>query len=278
MPMDPRDPMAEGASEADRLVSQIEREFAGADDPVARIRQALERGEFTLLAQPILALQGEEDFPMAEVLVRLDEEEVAMLPPGEFFPVFEHYGMMPQLDRWVVRHVVAALARGSRVPRLNVNVSGQTLADAAFADDVGAEIRRAGIPPSSLVFEIGEGDMLARPAEAARFAAAVRRIGCGALIDGFGRLATSFAPLKGLGADLVKVDGAVVRKLRTSEAARARLRAVVRVGAVIGFRVIAECVEDPDTIPLARAAGADYAQGFGIRLPQALAAVAEGRF
>jgi EAL domain-containing protein (putative c-di-GMP-specific phosphodiesterase class I) len=276
--MDPRDSAADGANEADRLVSQIEREFAGSDDPVARIRQALERGEFTLLAQPILALQGEARFPMAEVLVRLREEEVAMLPPGEFFPVFEHYAMMPQLDRWVVRHAVAVLARGSQVPRLNINVSGQTLGDGAFAEDVGAELRRAGIPPASLVFEIAEGDVLARPAEAARFAAAVRRIGCGALIDGFGRLAASFAPLKELRADLVKVDGSVVRKLRASEGARARLGAVVRVGAVIGFGVIAECVEDSETVALARAAGADYAQGFGIRRPQALAAVAEGRF
>lgn len=276
--MDPRDPAADGANEADRLVSQIEREFAGADDPVVRIRQALERGEFTLLAQPILALQGEARFPMAEVLVRLREEEVAMLPPGEFFPVFEHYGMMPQLDRWVVSHVIAVLARGSRVPRLHINVSGQTLGDAGFPGDVGAELGRAGIPPASLVFEISEGDVLARPAEAARFVAAVHRIGCGALIDGFGRLAASFTPLKELHPELVKVDGAVVRKLRTSEAARARLGAVVRVGAVIGFGVIAECVEDPETIALARAAGADYAQGFGIRRPQPLAAVAEGRF
>jgi EAL domain-containing protein (putative c-di-GMP-specific phosphodiesterase class I) len=276
--MDDRDPAAKGAPDSDRLVSQIEREFVGWEDPVARIRQALERGEFTLLAQPILALQGEARYPMAEVLVRLLEEEVAMLPPGDFFPVFEHYGMMPQLDRWVVRHAAARLARGSEVPRFTVNVSGQTLLDAQFPADVGAEIGRAGIPPASLVFEIGEGDVLARPEAAARFAAAIRAIGCGALIDGFGRLAASFAPLKELRTDLVKVDGAIVRKLRASEAARARLGAVVRVGAVIGFGVIAECVEEPEIAELAKAAGADYAQGFGIRRPQALSAVAEGRF
>lgn len=261
----------------DPLIAQIEREFAGAEDPVARIRLALARGEFVLLAQPILALQGEARFPMAEVLVRLLEEEVAMLPPGEFFPVFEHYGMMPQLDRWVVSHAAAALARGAQFARLHINVSGQTLADAGFPGDVGAEIARSGIAPAALTFEIGEGDLLARPAEAARFAAAVRALGCGALIDGFGRLAASFAPLKEVRADLVKVDGAVVRKLRTSEAARARLRAVVRIGAVLGFGVIAECVEEPQTLELVRLAGADYAQGFGIRRPAALADFAEGR-
>lgn len=274
--MNSRDTASRRAQDVERLVGELEREFAEGD-PAARIQRALEAGEFCLLAQPILALSGEPRYPIAEVLVRQLEEELAMLPPGEFFPVFEHYGMMPQLDRWVVRQVVAVLARGLQVPRLSVNVSGQTLADARFPAFVGEEIARAGIAPQSLAFEIGERDVLARPAEAARFVEAVRALGCGAVFDGFGRLATSFAPLKDLRADLVKVDGAIVRRLRASEAARARFAAVVRVGAILGFEVLAECVEDPETLALARAAGARYAQGFGVRLPAALETVAAGR-
>src|SRR5687767_11775166 len=118
----------------------MDRDLAGWSDPAARLREALDKNEFTLFCQPIAALSPTdgERFPMAEVLVRMREEEAALLPPGEFLPVFEHYGMMPQLDRWVVRHVVRHLAGGSRIRRFTVNVSGQTLQDGAFPGFVAA--------------------------------------------------------------------------------------------------------------------------------------------
>ena len=111
--MDPK----RAPSQADRkVIDQTDPGLAGWDNPIARLGQALEKDEFSLYCQPILALQGAERYPMGEVLVRMREEERAMLPPGEFLPVFEHYYMMPQLDRWVVSHVVKHLARGSRLP------------------------------------------------------------------------------------------------------------------------------------------------------------------
>lgn len=186
------------APDADRFLAEMDRAFSGWDDPPARIMQALRRDEFALFAQPILSLEGEPRFGMAELLVRLREEEEAMLPPGEFFPVFEHFGMMPQLDRWVARRAIARLASGSRVPQFSINASAQTLVDGAFASDVAAEL------------------------------------------------------------------------------ARTKLKAVVRVGDVIGVGVIAECVEGPEVLARVRNAGAGYAQGFGIRRPAPLDAVADG--
>src|SRR5438067_4960873 len=85
-------------------------------DPVAHLRQAFAQDAFTLYCQPIGALGATMSYPMAEVLVRLHEEEKAMRPPGEFLPLLEHYGMMPELDRWVVRHVLRRLAAGCRIP------------------------------------------------------------------------------------------------------------------------------------------------------------------
>ena len=82
----------------------MDSELVGWSDPVQRLRTAIDKNEFELYCQPILGLQGGERYPLAEVLVRLREEEKALVPPGEFLPVFEHYRMMPQLDRWVVRH------------------------------------------------------------------------------------------------------------------------------------------------------------------------------
>src|ERR671935_25698 len=101
----------------DPFLERMDSQLAGWTDPVQRLRSAIENNEFELYCQPILQFAGDERYPMAEVLVRLREEERALLPPGEFLPVFEHYKMMPQLDRWVVRHTVKRLAEGSRIPR-----------------------------------------------------------------------------------------------------------------------------------------------------------------
>lgn len=264
------------APDPDRFLAEMDREFSGWDDPPARIMQALQRDEFALYAQPIQALKGETRFAMAELLVRLREEEAAMLPPGEFFPVFEHYGMMPQLDRWVARRAIARLASGSRVPQFSINVSAQTLVDGAFAADIAAELARTRVDPGLLGFEIDESDVLARPESAARFATAIKKAGCRILLDSFGHRSVSFAPLKDLKADYVKVDGSIVRALQASEVARTKLKAVVRVGDVIGVGVIAECVEGPEVLDQVRNAGAGYAQGFGIRRPAPLDAVADG--
>ena len=98
----------------DPFLQRMDSELAGWTDPVRRLRDAIENDEFELYCQPILQFAGDERYPMAEVLVRLREEERALLPPGEFLPVFEHYRMMAQLDRWVVRHTIKRLASGSR--------------------------------------------------------------------------------------------------------------------------------------------------------------------
>src|SRR5437764_15332977 len=113
----------------DPQLQSVDSELAGWSDPVQRLRDAVERDEFTLFCQPILQFAGDERYPMAEVLVRLHEEERALLPPGDFLPVFEHFRMMAQLDRWVVRHTIKRLAGKSRIARFTVNLSGQALED-----------------------------------------------------------------------------------------------------------------------------------------------------
>lgn len=271
----PVTPPATLAEDAGGFLQSMDRELAGWGDPAARLARALRNDELVLYAQPILALRGRVQYPLAEVLVRLREEEQALLPPGEFLPVFEHFGMLPELDRWVVRHALARLARGSRIGQLSINVSGQTLADAAFAPFVAAQLAQSGVAAASLAFEIDEGDALAKPEAAATFAAAIKAAGCRVLLDGFGRRAASFAPLTRLRADLVKVDGVIVRRLPSSEIARAKLNAIVRVGQVIGLGIIAECVEDPAVLAQLRTAGVAYAQGFGIQRPDLLDTVAE---
>ena len=90
---------AMGKKTGNVFLSEMEAQFAGWREPGERLREALARDELTLYCQPIAALAGEDGFPLAEALVRLREEEEAMLPPGDFLPVYEHYGLMPELDR-----------------------------------------------------------------------------------------------------------------------------------------------------------------------------------
>ncbi len=263
----PKSPPADGE---DLFLEQMNRELTGWSDPVARLRQALERDEMQLYCQPILSLRPPGTFVMAEVLVRLREEEALLLPPGDFLPVFEHYQMMGALDRWVVSRVLRWLTSSppGGFRRFSVNVSGQTLEDAEFPKFIASELLAVQVPPQSLIFEVDESDTLARPEAAARFSLAVKKSGCKVLIDGFGRRSVSFIALKTMRVDFVKVDGSIVRALLRSEVARQKLKAVVRVGDTIGVGVIAECVEEQDVLAQLRGLHVGYAQGFGIARPE----------
>ena len=270
---EPAQPAA-AAQEADRFLREMDGQLAGWDEPAQRLREALAKDELTLYCQPIAALSGSVRFPMAEVLVRLREEEKAMLPPGDFLPVFEHYNLMPDLDRWVVRKVVQHLARTSRIPRFTINVSSQTLVDADFPKAVAMELVAAGVAGTTLVFEIDEADSLSRLEAVTRFSTSLRDIGCGIAVDGFGRRSASFAALRAMQVNYVKVDGVITRRLLTNPAAEAKLKAILRVGEVMGFQVVAEMVEDQDILTRIKALGVAYAQGFGIRQPHPIELIA----
>jgi EAL domain-containing protein (putative c-di-GMP-specific phosphodiesterase class I) len=252
----------------DPLMREQDAKLSGWHDPVARMRHALERDEFELYCQPIVALSGPVRFPMGEALVRLRQEESALMPPGEFLPIFEHFRMMPALDRWVVQNVVRHLARGSRIPHISINVSNQTIEDATFPGSVAQILMKSGVPGSSILFEIDEASLLAHAEAVDRFGGAISTIGCRLMIDGFGRRAVTFAPVKRLRVAFVKVDGVIVRKLLSSSSAERKLLAILRVAEAIGFDVVAEMVEEQDILTRLKALGVSHAQGFGIHQPQ----------
>lgn len=262
----------------DDSIDQTHADLAGFPRPGGRLRQAIDRDEFALFCQPILALspgaQGAERYPMAEVLVRMREEEQALLPPGEFLPVFEHYRMMPQLDRWVVRNAVKRLASGSRIKRFTINLHGQTLEDAEFPRFVAAQLSSNRVAAEALLFEIDESDTLSRLSAAAGFCAAYHAQGGRVLIDGFGRRSVSFAAIKEMRADFVKVDGSIVRKLLASEIARTKMNAILRIGKALGYAVVAEFVEEQDILLRLKALEVPYAQGFGVYQPHPMDALA----
>ena len=250
---------------------EADSQLTGWEHPAARLREALDYDHFRLYAQPVVALAPKEEAgagpELAEVLVRMSEEEERMLPPGDFLPVFEHYGMMADLDRWVLRHSVRRLEQGGLIKRLSLNLSWQAMEDTGFIAFLAMQLRLTGVQAGALVFEIDENDALDRRDVCVRFATEVKKLGCGVLLDGFARRAVSFEPLKALLADYVKVDGTIVRPIVTSGAAVAKMKAIVRVGQVTGLKVIAECVEDDNVRAKLAELGVGYVQGFGIAKP-----------
>ena len=230
------------------------------------LREALQQNKLRLYCQPILTLQNGL-FEMAEVFVRLWDEEDALLPPGDFLPVFEHFRMLPDLDRWVVRRVIEQLRTNTRITRFSINVSGQTLADPAFSVFVADELKAAGTNAAALVFEIDESELLGQTYVVERFASAIKVVGCGVLIDSFSSSLASFKPLKNLNVDFVKLDGSIVRNILRNADALAKLNVVLRVSDVTDIGVIAECIEEPEIFARLKALGVGHGQGYGIVVP-----------
>jgi len=261
----------DGPGETTLFIQKMDGEFVGWDQPARRLREALDGDDLVLWAQPVVRLEPDPaaagSVVMAEVLVRLREEGARLLPPGDFLPAFEHYGMMAELDRWILVHVLRRLAAGGGPAKLSVNVSSQTIEDPGFAGFAGAQLRLASVEAAALVIEIHENDALDRPAAAQRFAAELKGIGCGLLLDGFARRSVTFGQLKALRADYVKVDGTVVRNILRSASAAAKLKAILRAGAGSRVEVIAECAEDDKILSALRLLKVGSAQGFGLRRP-----------
>jgi len=268
---------ADAPGETTLFIQKMDGELLGWDRPAERLRQALDCDDLVLWGQPVIRLGADLQAPgnivMAEVLVRLREGGSRLLPPGDFLPAFEHHGMMAELDRWVLGHALHRLGAGGGVSKLSVNVSSQTIEEPGFAEFAAGQLSLAALDAAALVIEIHENDALDRPRAAGRFAAELKELGCGLLLDGFARRAVTFEPLKALRADYVKVDGTVVRNVRRSAGAAGKLKAILRAGASAGVAVIAECVEDGKILSALQLLKVEFAQGFGVGQPKPIDAL-----
>ncbi|MEK6591498.1 MAG: EAL domain-containing protein [Pseudomonadota bacterium] len=248
------------------------------DDPRAKIERALRDDHLLLLAQKILPLKsGAPDPSCYEILLRLQEEEDNLLPPGGFIPVAEQYGMMEEIDRWVVRSLISwCLGKqqadpGWRVPLFCINLSETTLSNPEFARFVRHELQRPGFAAHALCFEISDIEAINNHANVRRFISALKPAGCRFTLDAFGSVKVSFAHLKGLAVDFIKIDGVIIQNILKTPADLAKLKAIATVCQKIGVRTIAEFVESRETLDKLRELGIDYAQGFGIARPEPIA-------
>lgn len=232
-----------------------------------RIRRALDEGAFVLERQPIIDLDTGE-VVLYELLLRMVEGD-ELIPPGRFLGIAERYGLMPRIDRWVVREAVRLLATdpAGTGPRATVNLSSASLGDLELLEKIESRLALRGVRPGQLVFEVTETAAIARMDEARRFVDRLRELGCGFALDDFGAGFASFYYLKYLPFDYLKVDGEFVRAMTENPTDQLIVRAIVQTARGLGKRTIAEFVDDERTIALLRAVGVDYAQGFHLGRP-----------
>jgi diguanylate cyclase (GGDEF)-like protein/PAS domain S-box-containing protein len=241
---------------------------------VSRIRRAIEEDRFRLYYQSIVPLNPDGVREThRELLIRLLDEEGRLVPPMAFIPAAERYKLMPDIDRWVLRNSLKLL--GARCSSdcdwiCTINLSGQSLCDDTFLGFVTRQVDLSGVEPDRLCFEITETAAVANLAKASRFIHVLKEMGCRFALDDFGSGLSSFAYLKNLKVDYLKIDGGFVKDMLTDPIDRALVEAINQIGHVIGIQTIAEFVENADILEALRTLGVDYAQGYGVAKPAPL--------
>jgi len=256
-------------------LSSLTEELSGWGNPRERIRQAIQNDGFDLYVQDIMALHAHTAPQiMHELLIRMRDEEQNLVPPGTFLPIAERFGMMPDIDRFVVRKAIASLlaagpsAGAASFPVLCINLARSSIEDQSFPEFVAHELQENGIAGATLCFEIADTDAIACLTQASRFAYELKPLGCRFSLDGFGRMGVGFNHIKTLPLDFLKIDGSIILQILRVPEALAKVRAIQRVCKVIGIRTIAEMVESEDCHEKLRVLEVDYAQGFGIAKPR----------
>ncbi|HEX3975695.1 MAG TPA: EAL domain-containing protein [Solirubrobacteraceae bacterium] len=231
---------------------------------VDQIRRGLDEERFVLYCQPIMHLASNE-ITQWELLLRLLGEDGEMIPPAAFIPTAERFGLIQEIDRWVVGKAIEALDTYRDWPggvRFEVNVSGKSMSDPQLLELVERELHEKNVDPSNLVFEITETAAIANMEEARAFADRLTALGCRFALDDFGAGFSSFYYLKYLPLNYLKIDGDFIKGMVSSATDQLVVQSMVDIARGMGMKTIAEFVEGPETAEMLHAKGVDYSQGY----------------
>jgi diguanylate cyclase (GGDEF)-like protein/PAS domain S-box-containing protein len=245
-----------------------------------RIREALEQDRLDLNYLMVAPAAAGDGGLLYEVLLTMRGGDDRPIPPAAFMPAAERFGLMPAIDRWVVEHTLVWLAAHSehlqQLTLCTINLSGQSVAEDGFCRFIEDRLAHHRVPPHKICFEISEAAAVASLPRVRQFMERLGSIGCRFSLDDCGGSFASYEHLKQLPLDYLKIDGNVVRDIDQDPVDLALVESINRIGHVVGARTIAEFVESEAIFERLRAMGVDYAQGFGISLPQPIGRLADG--
>ncbi|MFK8029282.1 MAG: putative bifunctional diguanylate cyclase/phosphodiesterase [Gammaproteobacteria bacterium] len=241
---------------------------------LSRLHTALREDQFQLFGQPIHPI-GDTTRKHTEILVRLSDDEEGLMSPAEFISAAERYNLMPALDRWVVRNTLKMLMANLPASILNestwaINLSGQTISDGNFLKFIEEEVKRTGINPSCLCFEITETAAVTNIRKVSKFMEQMKHQGFRFSLDDFGTGLSSFAYLKTLPVDYLKIDGQFVKEIETDRVSASMVSAIHQIGKEMGLKTIAEFVENQAIVDKLKSIGVNYAQGYHLGKPRPL--------
>lgn len=234
-----------------------------------RVKNAYENDLFSLVYQPIVSIDAGtiEDY---EVLLRMDLDDGQRILPGGFIPAAERFGLINNVDRWTVSRAMRALVKlheENKKINFAINLSGRAFEDKELLPMIQGMLDNTGLDPTSLTFEITETAAIANITAAKTFIASLKDMGCQFALDDFGSGFCSFAYLKNLPVDKLKIDGSFVQSLDISNIDRAMVQSMNQIAHALGKQTIAEFVQNKKTLDLLKTYGVDYAQGHYLGKP-----------
>lgn len=230
---------------------------------VGRVRDALDRDRFVLLAQPIVDVESGEII-QHELLIRMRGEDGELIAPGSFLPAAERFGLISEIDLWVAGQAVALAAGGLPV---EFNVSGASVVRPEVIDRIEQELSEHDVAPGSLICEITETALVEDEDTAATFVTRLRDLGVDVALDDFGTGYGGLSFVKHLPVSYLKIDVDFVRDLLDNEPSRHVVAAVVSLAKGFDKKTVAEGVEDPQVMGLLKELGVDHAQGYALGRP-----------
>jgi PAS domain S-box-containing protein len=230
---------------------------------VGRIRDAIDEGRLELFAQPVIDL-ATNNVIQHELLVRMRSSDGALIEPAQFLPTAEEYGMITEIDRWVIYETARIAARGHRVA---FNLSARSVVDPHMLDRIANAIHSSGASPSDIECEITETALVRDLPAAEAFVRGLIDLGCTVALDDFGVGYGGFAYLKRLPVSVLKIDREFVQDLCDEISSQHVVSAVVSLAKAFGMKTTAEGPESVETLDMLRELGVDHAQGFIIGRP-----------
>lgn len=248
----------------------------------ANIMQAIKDNRLMLYRQPMQSLSDAACHSEHwEILLRMQDQQGRLIKPDDFIGAVERYHLMNHVDRWVIRAAFESLADEDiwlpvpgRMRRVAINLSGASLSDEGLARYIQEQSEELGVRLDEICFEITETVAISNLAQATRFINEMRQMGSHFALDDFGSGLSSFAYLKTLPVDYLKIDGSFVVDMMNDSIDHAMVESIAHVGHIMDVMVIAEWVEDEATLAKLREIGVDYAQGYHVGKPQLIQSMA----